>query len=125
MNENQKPILELTLSKMGNFRLGLFTATPYQHHLNKWTWEVIVSKQDDADDAIFQIERFKVVANRASLAASRAINSWDKALEEKKARAKLKTFLKKGDPNGETNNTTGKEPELHSLESERDLGDDD
>lgn len=124
MKEGNQTELELVLTKMGNYRLGLFTATPYQHFKNKMIWEVIVYKQigSDKNPETFDSNRFRIVAQHSSLAAMKAIQSWDTGYLERKAQIKLKTLLKKGDPdNGETTIDSGEEPELHCMELEGDL----
>lgn len=73
---------------------GAFKATPYQHHLNKVTWLVVLSTQRKGD---FLTGRVSVVAEEPIEAALRAIETWRKRLmeEEEVEKVLAKRLLEK------------------------------
>lgn len=83
----------MEFDKYGCFRQNIYRANPYQHHINKWTWQVQVIKDLGDDDYI--MKSIKVIARTALEASVEGIRSFKRQLEERESYLSHRRLAKK------------------------------
>lgn len=83
----------MSFDKFGCYKKGVHSATPYRHHLSKWTWQVqIVDKVGEEE---YMMKSIKVIARTAIEACVESVKSYEKQKVEKEQYMRERILAKK------------------------------